>query len=66
RKNENREEFYKKIVVETIKSERNIKKVEVLNFLEQIIGNKSKSIFMDAMKIIRGKVHLILLAGQMP
>ncbi|CAG8805439.1 11947_t:CDS:2, partial [Dentiscutata erythropus] len=55
RKNEKREEFYKKIVVEAIKSERNIKKVEVFNFLDQIIGNKSKSIFMDAMKIIRGK-----------
>ncbi|CAG8838470.1 34266_t:CDS:1, partial [Gigaspora margarita] len=37
-KNEEHDEFYK-IVAEAIKSERNTK-VEVLNFLEKIIGNK--------------------------
>ncbi|RIB11772.1 hypothetical protein C2G38_2249947 [Gigaspora rosea] len=40
-KNEKRDEFFKKIVGEAIKSERNIKKVEVLNFLDQIMGNKT-------------------------
>ncbi|CAG8577366.1 33916_t:CDS:2 [Gigaspora margarita] len=54
RKNEGRDEFYKNIVAEAIKSERNTK-VEVLNFLEKIIGNKSKTIFMDAMKVFKGK-----------
>ncbi|CAG8770133.1 11524_t:CDS:1, partial [Gigaspora rosea] len=52
-KNEKRDEFFKKIVGEAIKSERNIKKVEVLNFLDQIMGNKSKSIFLNTMKLIR-------------
>ncbi|KAF0483887.1 hypothetical protein F8M41_023189 [Gigaspora margarita] len=54
RKNEERDEFYKNIVAEAIKSERNTK-VEVLNFLEKTIGNKSKTIFMDAMKVFKGK-----------
>ncbi|CAG8696651.1 32176_t:CDS:2 [Gigaspora margarita] len=63
RKNEKRDGFFKKIVGETIKSERNIKKVEVLNFLDQMMGNKSKSIFLSTMKMFKGKNPLYSIYG---
>ncbi|CAG8820361.1 2305_t:CDS:1, partial [Racocetra persica] len=56
--NEKFDEFYKKIVGEAIKSERNLKKTEVLTFLDEIIGNESNIIFMNTMKLFREKSSL--------
>lgn len=48
--NERRDEFYKQIVIETIKAERSIKMFEVWNFLDEKFGSKSATIFICAMK----------------
>ncbi|CAG8630068.1 15565_t:CDS:1 [Dentiscutata erythropus] len=50
RKNENRDEFYKKIVTEVIKPECHIEKFDVLNFLDENIGSESGLIFLDVMR----------------
>ncbi|CAG8718603.1 14679_t:CDS:1 [Cetraspora pellucida] len=63
RRNETHDEFYRKIVGEAIKSERNLKKTEVLNFLDKMIGNKSKFIFMDAMLLFREKSSFRSIGG---
>ncbi|CAG8591997.1 5765_t:CDS:2 [Cetraspora pellucida] len=52
RKNENLYDFYKMLVVEAIKPDRNLKKIEVLNFLEKTFRDESGKIFISAMGLI--------------
>ncbi|CAG8475660.1 18529_t:CDS:2, partial [Dentiscutata erythropus] len=52
---EKRDKFYKNIIVEAIKPERNINRLEVLNFLGETIGNDCSEFFMDVMKTFEEK-----------
>ncbi|RIB18658.1 hypothetical protein C2G38_2036712 [Gigaspora rosea] len=55
RRNETHNEFYKMVITEAIKPERIVKKIEILNFLDEMSGSESSKIFKGAMEYIKEK-----------
>ncbi|CAG8472697.1 21584_t:CDS:2 [Gigaspora margarita] len=55
RRNETHNEFYKMVITEAIKPERIVKKIEILDFLDEMSGSESSEVFKGAMEHIKEK-----------